>query len=145
MKVPKKFLNKFAIIEEECTAVVQSMHTVTEDFLYDTNGEHRRYNVVLRAFSIDNYEAITNLIDSEEGDSIDLELLYPFLLKGVIWKDKVTHVLQLPTIGENLICTFKYNDLDELQCTNIVFIEKVKPKKFNLEKYIVESKILYDE
>lgn len=130
MRVPKKYLTKFSIITEECTAIVQSMQTIDSRFFIDD--DNPRYLVPLRAFSIDNKEAIDELLKDEESDSIEIELLYPLLLSGVIWQDKVLHLLDLPVKGENLIATFSYSDLDELQCDGIVTLGKVKPIKYKL-------------
>lgn len=132
MRVPKKYLTKFSIITEECTAVVQAMQTIDSRFFIDD--AHPRYIIPLRAFSIENKEAIDELLNDEESDSIEIELLYPLLLSGVIWKDKILHPLDLPVKGENLIATFAYGDLDELKCEGIVTLGKVKPIKYKVNE-----------
>jgi hypothetical protein len=130
MKVPKTYLNKFSIIEDECTAVVQAASTVDDRYLI--KGENERYLIPLRALDINKQEELLEVLASVEGPVIDIELLYPFMLTGVLWRDKVTQKLDLPVKGENLIATFEYSDLDELKCSGIITINKVRPKKFNL-------------
>jgi len=131
MKIPKTFLNKFSIIEEECTAVVQSMQTIDERFFI--NDDNPRYLVPLRAISIDNKDSLDELLKSEPGNLIDIELIYPFVLTGTLWEDKVLHKLDLPVKGENLVATFTYGDLDELRCEGLVTLGKVTPIKYKVK------------
>jgi len=131
MRIPKTFLNKLSIIEEECTAVVQSMQTIDKRFFIDD--DNPRYLVPLRAIGIDNKEALDELLSSEPRSTIDIELIYPFLLTGTLWEDKVLHKLDLPVKGENLVATFIYGDLDELRCEGLVTLGKVTPIKYKVK------------
>jgi len=133
MKVPKSYLKKFSIIEEECTAIVQAMQTIDKRFFIDD--ANPRYLVPLLAFSKENEEYIDDIIQSSEGKTFELEDLYPFLFTGVLWEDKVLHKLMLPVKGESLIATFTYGDLDELECSGLVPMGKIKPKKYKPKKY----------
>jgi hypothetical protein len=133
MRVPKTYLNKFKIIEEPCTAVVQCMATVDDSFL---SKNKKSYFIPLRAISIDEYDNLIDVLSEEEEEDIDITKLYPFMLTGTLWKDKVLSKLDLPVKGENLIATFEEEDLDGLKCTGIVTLGKAKLKKFNLTKAI---------
>jgi len=93
MKVPKKYIKEFGVIEDECTAEVFSMQTVDERFYIDEGSP--RYLIPLKAFSIDDKEIIDTLLEETEGDYIEIEELYPFLFTGVLWADKVNHKFDL--------------------------------------------------
>jgi hypothetical protein len=128
MKIPKTFIDKFSVITEECTAIVQSMQTIDNRFFIADNNP--RYIVPLRAFTIENKESIDTLLNETDDDFIEIELLYPFLLSGILWEDKVLDKLDLPVKGENLIATFTYSGLDELKCDGLVTLGKIKPIKY---------------
>ena len=131
MKVKKAYLNKFDVIRGECTAVVRVMQTVDSRFFIDD--DNPRYLIPLRAFSEDNEEAIDLLIEDMDGDTFDITLLYPLLLTGTLWLDKVNTFLDLPIKGEKVLATFDYSGVDELVCTGLVTLGKVIPKKYKIK------------
>jgi len=140
MKIPKSYLNKFVVITEECTAIVQSALTVgPKQLIKGENGVSDRYFVPFRAFDGNRMEELKEMIDSQEGDSIDIEDLYPFMLVGTLWADKVNSAFDLPVKGENVTAVFNYTELDLLQCTNLITIAKVKPMKFNMARLKFEE------
>jgi len=132
MTIPKKFLAKFSIITDECTAIVQSLQTVDRRLLVDDGNP--RYLVPLRAIAIENKEIIDQLLLEDDSEHIDIELVQPFFLTGVLWADKILTPLDLPVKGENLIATFAYGDLDELRCEGLVTMGKIKPTKYKLNR-----------
>lgn len=129
MKVPKTYLNKFKEINTECTAIVQSAVTVTSRFLRDN-----KYIIPLRVLDVNKEDELLTVLNEVAGDTIDIDLLYPFMLSGILWKDKVLSDMDLPVKGENVIATFTLNDLDELMCSGIITIAKLRPMTFNLTK-----------
>ena len=132
MKVPKTYMKKFDIIEGECTATVKVMQTVDDRFFI--NDDTPRYLIPLLAFDIENEDSIDAIIeDTDEYGKFDIDLLYPFLFTGVLWYDKVLTKMDLPVKGEKVIATFEYGDLDELMCTGIVTLGKLKPKKYKMK------------
>jgi len=134
MLVPKKYLKKFKYIDGPCTAVVQCLTNVDETLLRG-KGDSRRYYVPLRVFKSEDIDEITDTINSYDGNKFEMEEIYDYILSGVIWESSISDTLNLPIKGEEVIATFEYDEDEELICTNIVPIAKVKLKKFNLEKF----------
>lgn len=134
MEVPKKFLNKFKYIEEECTAEVTCMATVDETFLHGKEGS-KRYFIPLRVLDANRLDELMDILDDVEGDYIDMEELYPFTLSGTIWESSLLDTINLPIKGEKVLATFEYDENEDLRCVGIVPLAKVKPKSFNLDKF----------
>ena len=128
MKVHRKYIQEFGVIEDECTAEVFSMQTVDERFFIDD--ANPRYLIPLKAFSIENKEYIDALLEDAPEEGIDIEDLYPFLYTGVLWANKVNHKFDLPVKGEKLIATFAYDDYGQLNCIGVITLGKVRPAKY---------------
>lgn len=131
MRVPKTYINKFKQVEGECTAIVPVMATVDDAMLSKDN---KRYFTPLFAIDINKYDELLELLMDEPEDDIDIELLHPFIITGVIWKNKVKSFLDLPVKGENVIATFEENDDGDITCTGISMVGKSKLKNFNFYK-----------
>lgn len=130
MRVPKTYLNKFQVVEEPCTTVVQCMSTIDESF---RTRNKKSYFVPLRVVDGNKLDDLTELLANDDDDTIDIEKLYPFMMSGTLWADNVNSKFDLPVKGENLYATFEENELDVLECAGLIPLGKAELKKFNVE------------
>lgn len=128
-------LDKYAIIEEPCTAIVRCNTTLNYDTIYEEDG-HSRWIINLKAITADSLVILRSLYKIDK--SINYINIGHLFLTGAIWENQIWEDSQLPVKGENVIATFDYVN-DKLLCTAITVIPKVNPKLFNASKDILDD------
>lgn len=120
-------LDKFAIIKEPCTVIIQNNSIVDFNGLYKQDGSNR-WILNLKAITEFNLTLIKALVAQ------NLTLAYRdighLLLTGALWEDQVDKPEELPAKGENVIAVFDYVE-DILRCTSITLIPRKKAELYS--------------
>lgn len=120
-------LDKFAIIKEPCTIIVQNNSIIDYENLFKVDG-HNRWLINLKAITEYNLDLLKQLTAK------NLTLTYADMghltMTGALWEDQIEEPEELPAKGENLIAVFDYVD-EILRCTNITLIPRKKAELYS--------------
>lgn len=120
-------LDKYAIISEPCTVIVQNNSSVKHDALY--GGElNARWLLNLKAISEFNLKLIQALI--KKNVTLTYRDIGHLFMTGALWEEQIDFPEELPVKGENVIAVFDYVD-DIIMCKGITLIPRKKAKLFN--------------
>ena len=129
-------LKNYQIVNAPGSAVIR----VSSDVRYLIEDNNPRYLVNLNVIREDDLDKIIQRIGNK---TVNFSYVKDLFISGVIFKDKITHTIELPTKGEFVIASFDYIK-DILRCTHISTIPRDKLKYVDIERLNLTQK-LYSE